>query len=248
MIRISLGNVGSGKTANEVREMYLNKQKRKTYTNIVAKMDNVVPLNHEMIAKRNVVGEKKKRSGEIEEITELKLNIEFWKGIKEPINVVLDEAHAIINSRRAMSKLNVIVTDWLALIRRVLGQTEGGYGELVFITQLPNRIDVIAREMATQIRYHICHYRMKCKKCEMSWSEHSELPEGAYKCFNCGHQKLKKYNHQIEIWHFKSMDDFNEWRYFYKKTYYKHYLVNDIEKYFPLYDTLQWDNMFSELY
>lgn len=248
MIRISLGNVGSGKTANEVREMYLNKQNRKTYTNIVVDLKHVVPIKHEMIAKKNVIGEKKKRDGTIEQVTELKLNMDYWKNIKEPINVVLDEAHSIVNSRRAMSKLNIIVTDWLALIRRVLGQTESGYGELVFITQLPNRIDIIAREMATQIRYHICHYTMKCLECDYSWGEHSELPERAYKCYSCGHQKLKKFNHQIEIWHFRGIADFNEWKYFFRKTYYKHYIVNDIEKYFPLYDTMQWDNMFNELY
>jgi len=31
-----------------------------------------------------------------------------------------------------------------------------------------------------------------------------------------------------------------------RKTYYKHYLINDIEKVFPYYDTLQWENLLVE--
>lgn len=247
MIRISLGNVGSGKTANEVREMFLNRKNRKTYSNITTDIPNNVQLNHSMIVKKDVVGEKKKKNGDIEQVTELKLNVDFWKGIKEPINVVLDEAHSVLNSRRSMSKLNIIVTEWLALIRRVLGQSESGYGELVFITQLPNRIDTIAREMATQVRYHICHYSLTCQTCWFRWKEHTEVPERSQTCLRCGTPNLKKHDHKIEIWHFNNMDSFTSWRYYNKKSYYRHYFVLDIEKYFPMYDTLQWDNMFSDI-
>jgi len=31
-----------------------------------------------------------------------------------------------------------------------------------------------------------------------------------------------------------------------QKSYYKHYFVHDIEDYFPMYDTLQRDNLFSQ--
>ena len=149
MIKIILGNVGSGKTALAVREMFVNKLNRKTYSNIITKnLKNVVPITPRMIIKEEIVTYKKNRkTGKEEPVYKHTLNVKFWKDIKEPINVVLDEAHSIINARRSMSKINIIVTDWIALIRRVLGQSESGYGELVLISQLANRIDVIAREM-----------------------------------------------------------------------------------------------------
>lgn len=248
MIRISLGNVGSGKTASEVREMMLNASRRTTYTNVKTKIKHGRLLEPSMIIKKEQVDTIKKKSGEVQPVFDYKLNVEYWKSIKEPINVVLDEAHSIMNSRRAMSKTNVIITDWLALIRRVLGQSESGYGELVFITQLPNRIDVIAREMAHQVRYHVCHFQKTCKKCGTTWRENSEMPESIWICPSCGDDRLRKHSHQIEVWHFSSMKEFEMWREFGQKNFYKHYLINDIEKYFPLYDTLQWDNLFGEYY
>ncbi len=158
MIRIVLGNVGSGKTAMAVRDMYHNKFQRKTFTNIKTPLTNTVQINPNMIISQTIVDYKKNRkTGETEPIYKKKLNIEFWKGIKEPINVILDEAHSIVNARRSMSSVNIILTDWLSLIRRILGQTQSGYGELVFITQLPKRIDIIARDMATNVQYCVMH-------------------------------------------------------------------------------------------
>lgn len=87
-----------------------------------------------MIIKDEVVGTKKnKMTGREEPVVKYKLNVDFWKEIKEPINVVIDEAHTLYNARKAMSKVNIITTEWLALIRRVLGSRESGHGELTFI-------------------------------------------------------------------------------------------------------------------
>ncbi|MDX1373497.1 MAG: zonular occludens toxin domain-containing protein, partial [Nitrososphaeraceae archaeon] len=143
MIRISLGNPGSGKTACEVREMILNRSKRHVYTNINIKKKRTHPhiklLKPEYIIQKEIkkiISSGKNKGTSIYDYT---LNTDFWKSITDPINVVLDEAHTIVNARRSMSKINILVTDWLALIRRVLGQSASGYGELVLITQLPNR-------------------------------------------------------------------------------------------------------------
>ncbi len=248
MISIYLGNIGSGKTACAVRDIVLNRTYRKVYSNIlVKKQKHTVPIKADMIVKKELTGYKKTKDGN-EPVYEKKLNKEYWKNIKEPITCVLDEAHAIINSRRAMSKINIIVTDWLSLLRRVLGSSESGYGELVLITQLPNRIDIIAREMATQVRYHKCHFRKECKKCGTVWQEHSEIPEGLWECPSCNSPNIRKFNHVIEVWHFASMNHFNSWKEFGQRSYHKHYLVQDIEKYFKFYDTLQWDSLFSDVY
>lgn len=243
MILIYLGNVGSGKTACAVREMAINHD-MKYYSNISTKLNNNVMLKSSMICQKEILGSKKNG----EPIESLTLNVDYWKNIKEPINVVLDEAHSILNSRRAMSKVNIVVTDWIALIRRVLGEDSQGMGDLVMITQLPQRIDVICREMAHQVRYHCCHYRKVCSACNASWEENTDMPEVSKQCYACGSGKLKRHNFSIEVKVFPGMQAYIAHKIYGMQTYFKHYYVTDIETYFPLYNTLQWDNMFSDLY
>ena len=190
-----------------------------------------------------------RKTGEQEPVYEIKFNVDFWKEIAEKegsINVGLDEAHSLLNSRRSMSKRNIIMTDFLALLRRILGNDPSGYGELTPITQLERRIDVIAKEMATNIRFHRCHYLKTCKKCRFTWKETNDDPEPLWSCMSCGSNNILKHNHQIEVFHFANMTSYNGWKDFGMKTFHRHYFVNDIEKYFPYYNTLQWDNLLSE--
>lgn len=249
MIRIILGNVGSGKTAFQVREMYHNPQRRTTYSNIKTPLPNVVQINPNMIITNEIVDHKKNRkTGETEPVYKQSLNIDFWKNIKEPINVTLDEAHSILNSRRSMSKTNIIITDWLSLIRRILGETQSGYGTLTFITQLPKRIDIIARDMARNVVYCVMHYKKECEGCNAYWQENSEMPEEIQTCPSCGSIDIIKTNHTMEVWHFANMEKYEMWNEMYSKSFYKHYYIKDISRYFSSYDTLQWDNLFSEFY
>jgi len=227
----------------------MNLNNRKTYSNIITNLKNQVNITPDMIINKEIVDSKKnKKTGEETPVYEHKLNVDYWKNLKEGINVTLDEAHSILNSRRSMSKTNVIVSDWLALIRRVLGNTEAGFGELTFITQLSNRIDIIARDMATNIIYTICHFNKSCKDCGATWTENSEMPEGYIICPLCKSSNLSKHSHKLEIWHFANMELYESWNNYGQNTFYKHYILNDIENYFSLYNTLQWDNLFSELY
>ena len=229
--------------------MSLNLSNRKTYSNIQTTLKNQIDISPDMIIHKEIVDYKKNRkTGEDEPVYKMSLNIDFWKKIKEPINVVLDEAHSILNARRSMSKTNIIVTNWISLIRRVLGQAESGFGELTFISQLSGRIDVVARDMATNIVYTICHFMKTCEECGATWTENSEMPEGYIICTKCSSNKLQKHSHKIEVWHFPNMQKFLAWHQMGMKTYYKRYVVNDIEKYFSMYNTLQWDNLLSDFY
>lgn len=248
MITVYTGNIGSGKTLSAVREMSLEKR-RKIYTNIKTKLKHCKLISPEMIIKKDMVKTIKKRdgSGTLEPVYEYKLNKDYWQGIKEPISVVLDEIHSIMDSRRAMSKTNKILNDWLSLLRRVLGQSEAGYGELVLITQLSRRLDVIAREMAHQIRYHVCYYKKRCRKCGCTWQENSEMPEPLEDCPRCVSWNIYKLSHVIYVYCFDSMEKFNFYRDTGTKTFYKCYYF-PAEKYFKLYDTLQWDNLFDDYY
>jgi len=104
-IILCLGNVGSGKTASIVREMVLNEQGIKFYTNInPIRKDTpwIVKIKPEMIIGKDLLGVKKKQKTGVEvPIYDFKLNKEFWQEIKEPISVVLDEVHTIMNPRRS---------------------------------------------------------------------------------------------------------------------------------------------------
>ncbi|MCX6709794.1 MAG: hypothetical protein NTV63_02450 [Candidatus Woesearchaeota archaeon] len=105
MIRISLGNVGSGKTANEVREISLNPFRRKIYTNIVIKekkLPHVERMKPEYIIEKELLRQKKTQDGSLVNIYDYKLNMDFWKNIDEPICIVLDEFHNIANARASM--------------------------------------------------------------------------------------------------------------------------------------------------
>jgi len=241
-----LGNVGSGKSACVVREMILNNSHRKTFSNIkTSKVKNNIMINKDMIMTKEVVRIMKNGT----EICKYHLNKDFWKDTQEKegaINVVLDEAHTLMNARRSGSAVNKVMGDFVALLRRILGTTDAGYGELTLITQLLRRIDVVARDMCTHVRYHVCHYNKTCKKCGCTWYENNENPEPAYNCKSCGSGQIKKHNHKIEVWHFKNVQLYLDWFEFGRKTYHKHYMVNDIEKYFPHYNTMQWENFISD--
>lgn len=246
-IKIYLGNVGSGKTVSCVREMANDMSDRVYFSNIKTTLENQKTLTHENIIIKEIKDYKSnKKTGQKEPIYEYKVNIDYWKNLKVPCHVILDEAHSIVNSRRSMSKINILVTEWLALIRRVLGEDSTTEGDLIFITQLPMRIDSIARDMATVIKYHKCHYLKTCTNCEMTFQEHNLMPKKLKQCPKCN-GTFRKHSHMIEVWEFSNMERYNAWSLYGNKTYYDHYRINDIGDYFPMYDTLQWDNLFSSL-
>ena len=182
MIEIVVGNVGSGKTANSVKELAKNQDDRITFSNITTKkIKNNIPIKIEMIIKKipklNAKGE------ETGSFTD-ELNIEFWEKMRKKypqgINFIFDEAHTLFNARRSMSKQNVIMTDFLALIRKIVTSSTGK-GKLVFISQLPRRIDSIAREMCTLVKFYRCHYYKVCADCGAKHYETNDTVETFFK-------------------------------------------------------------------
>jgi predicted Zn-ribbon and HTH transcriptional regulator len=230
--------------------MILNPMKFNTFSNIHVfgkGTEHITFLTPDMILKKKLEKEVHRKDGTLDKAYSFDVNIDFWKEQPKPLSIVLDEAHILLNSRESFSRKNRKITEWIALIRRVLGSNEGAMGELVLITQLSRRLDVIAREQAHQIRYHICHYTKKCPECSLTWHETSETPEKSYYCPRCKNRNLQKSKFIIQIWCFSNIIDFESWRDFGAKTFYKEYFVNDIEDTsFPYYDSYQWDSLFSE--
>jgi len=246
MIKIYLGNVGSGKTLSAVRDMCINKNHRVMFSNIETKgVKNNIVIKGSMIIKKDVIGYKK--SGE--PLYKFSLNEQYWRDMVAKygcIDIILDEIHTLLNSRRGMTKQAVIMTDFLSLLRRILGSKQN-QGDLIMITQLERRIDIIAKEMCNHCRFHICHFTKTCQDCGKSWNENNEMPEQKYSCPRCQNINIMIHSHVIEVWHFSCVDDFIRWKYFGKKMYYKHYFINDAPLYFVKYNTLQWGNLLTEI-
>jgi len=242
MIRIVLGNIGSGKTLHMVREIVLNKIGRTYYTNIaIPKCKHVIPLKPEMIIKVNEDAKTKKEKYEV--------NQEFWENVVnegQRISVCLDEAHILLNPRRAMSSINVVMTDWLALLRRVIGANSQTYGELCLITQLSRRLDPISKEMANNITWCFCSYTIYCNKCGFYKRETNETAKKMQYCHRCGDYNLKKANHIIQVFEFISFDRYEAFIEHGHKTYFNRYVITDSEKYFSYYNTLQWSDLLSK--
>lgn len=243
MISLYLGNVGSGKTASAVREIIRNPTKHTIFTNIelTKKIHRVRSLEPAHIFNFEY-NEKKGRD------MPASVNKEFWKKQTGAVSVILDEVHTLLNARKPGAKVNIIMSDWLALIRRVLGSAESGEGQLILISQLPRRIDVIAREMANLIKYHICHYVKRCQTCGVAWRESSRTNEPSWICPSCRGLDIKKTRFIVEVYSFNNIFDFNNWDAFGIKTWYNHYYITDIEKTFKSYNTKSWDNLLSEFY
>jgi len=243
MIRLFLGGVGSAKTACAVREMLTDKSSKITMSNIITKkIKNNKILTRSMIMTDMVVGTKRNGENIVKQI----FNKEYWQRISDDKNgyhVIIDEAHMIFNARRSMSTHNKIMGEFMSMLRRVLGGRTGDYGCLTLISQLERTLDVIGKEMVNHVQYHVCHYKKTCLKCNLTWNENNEIEESIYYCPRCHSARISKHSHVVEIWRFKNVQSFLDWKQVGIKAYYKHSYILDIETVFPLYDTLQWDNL-----
>lgn len=255
-ITLYLGNIGSGKTVFAVREMVRNIDKRTHYTDIIPTKPRLTPwikvLKPSMIVSKELVKTIRHKDGTDEPVYNYSLNEDFWKKrMKERKSITIDECHKYLEARNPFSKVTRLFTDFLALARRVVEDSKSS-GDMVFITQLGRRADVILREMANEVKYFVCHYNIYCTSCRASWKEDSEMPTGARHkiCPACGSWDLQRYNHTLEITDFASIKLFQAWEEFNKplgQFYYNKSYLRNISDYFQYYDTVQWSNMFSGL-
>ena len=142
MIILLTGGIGSGKTLTAVKEII--KRKNKVFTNFDLYGYPYTRLKHEHLFQTDKKTKK------------IKLNFDFWnkETKKGRFDIFLDEFHNTMGSRRAMSKKNVLMSDWLSQIRKILGASEKNH--LYLITQKLRRIDVNSRDLA--------HLAVRCEK------------------------------------------------------------------------------------
>lgn len=84
------------------------------------------------------------------------VNWAFWNEAREKhgnYNIVIDELHNIMHSRRAMTKFNTLMSTWVAQIRKVTGSSEKTH--MICISQEFERVDIAVRDLAAEIMYCI---------------------------------------------------------------------------------------------
>lgn len=258
-ILLRVGNPGSGKTAYTVMEMVENNLNQNYYTDIESTKPKLTPhikiLTKNMLVKSELKKTIKHHGGEVENVYNYSLNEDFWKERREERkSVVIDECHKYLDARQSFSQTNRLFNDFLALTRRIV-DTNQHKGDMIFITQLGKRADVVLREMANEVQYFIGHCVATCKRCGCSIYEDTEMPDFIrmkHGCRNCGHWDIKydyPMGRSIEIIYFKSTQDYATWVMFGKPMcgyQFRGYYRGDISKYFKFYDTYQWNNMFSK--
>lgn len=147
MIVIYVGGVGSGKTLSIVKEIV--RRENPCFVNFDMEHHTATRLRWEHLIEKHDDGSKK--GG-------MRVNYQYWNDISsknpEGFDIYLDEFHNIMGSRRGMSKRNVLMSDWLSQVRKILGENERC--NLYLLTQKLRRIDINSRDLA--------HVIVKCEK------------------------------------------------------------------------------------
>lgn len=238
MIKIYLGKLGSGKTASCVREIIKDVTGRKTYSNIKLKgfSDRYVNIKPEYVIKK--ISEEKNK-------IKLELNKEYWMRQKKPLNIVWDEIHLTANSRASASRVNMVISKFIAMGRRITGFDEKGYGFLIFVAQNERTIDVNIRELTNEVYYHIGHWILSCKSCNSNIALNSEMPY-YNRCPLCSSFDIFRHSFYVERLMFDKWVKFYEWSLNKRnKTYFGRVIISDIKDYFKFYDTMQMEDIWE---
>ena len=237
MIRIYLGNLGSGKTCSAVREMMKDGSNRVTYTNIAPKKHK----HWKQILPENVITKTEDDKGKVK----LSLNKDFWANKPKPLNLIWDEIHLIAPSRRSSSSPNIILGQFIAMGRRIVGADRKGYGHLIFIAQSAESVDVAIRRLTNEIRYHIMNWLMTCDTCGLVLKTTSEDKE-VENCPSCGGYQLFRHSFHLQVFTFKDFNTYLNWKAYGEKSYSSKYWVTDIADFFPYYSTHQMESIWED--
>ena len=144
MIKLIIGGIGSGKSVTAVKE--ITDRNNPVFTNFNLRNPNVIRLKTE-----HIISETPDESGKN---IKKKVNWMFWNEYVSdngPFDIVIDEAHNVMHSRRAMSSWNILFTTWLSQIRKILGSNEKNH--LYLVTQRLKGIDLAGRDLCHEIIY-----------------------------------------------------------------------------------------------
>lgn len=149
MIIAIIGGVGSGKSLSGVK--FMLERDTPLFTNFnIRNKPNIKRLRHDHIFKEIVL----EISGRGKEKKGLTLNWDFWKSQlqeNDGFDICIDEMHNLFNSRRSMSKENILLMQFVAQIRKILSGNENNH--FTVISQRLERIDVSLRDLVGCVIY-----------------------------------------------------------------------------------------------
>lgn len=176
MIIVLSGGVGSGKTLTAVKYAMDS-------DDVLANFKLKGHGHFTRLIREHIISENKSiPEGCRKPVIEKKVNWEFWREHQD-CDVFLDEIHNIMNSRTAMSKSNILMSEWMSQIRKIWGSSGdinllkylrkmpnrvfnqyfpriiARSRNLWFITQRPRKLDINARDL--------CHIFIQCNKMEI---------------------------------------------------------------------------------
>jgi len=154
MLILILGQKGSGKTLRIIRECVIKGKNRIIYTNFNVKKSLKDYVKIERLKYGDIVRKKVKdvfvKTGKPKSYA-YSVNWDFWKEARKAgkFSIMLDEFHNVMNSRRAMQADNIVISDWLSQIRKILNDDPTNH--LYIISQKLRRVDINSRELADLI-------------------------------------------------------------------------------------------------
>jgi len=169
MIKIIVGNIGTGKTVSMVREIKRRQDifRRAGELGLTDKPYLALTnfnLKEGLLYKRIKLSDIVKKvpyasttpSGKEKITFKDEVNWEFWDELRKNyyFDIFLDELNSTVNARDAASKLNKVVSKWLFQIRKILGT--GEFTHIYIVTQDLDQIDINFRRMA--------HFVIGCDK------------------------------------------------------------------------------------
>lgn len=176
MIIVLSGGVGSGKSISAVRYAMDS-------DNVLANFSLKHHPKFTRLKREHIILENKSvPEGCRKPVVEKKVNWDFWRQHQNS-DVFLDEIHNIMNSRTAMSKTNILMSEWLSQVRKLWGSSgdinmlkylrkmpNKSFNKyfpyilhrsrnLWFVTQRPRKVDINVRDL--------CHVFIQCSKIEI---------------------------------------------------------------------------------
>lgn len=198
MIFILTGGIGSGKTLSAIKNIHEHPEQT-AFINFTCKLKNTHRLRYSDIVMTQIVkdGNKDKKIQSV--------NWDFWKKQQhKPFSIYLDEVHNIISSRRSISKSNILMSEWVSQIRKILGDNKDCH--LFLMTQTMRKIDINFRDLAHAL---IVCAKFKAKGC--LWIRQDFY--GSEDDYLRGHRFLRKIfnaNRYFKMYNTKEMVSFSD--------------------------------------
>ena len=138
-----VGGVGSGKSVSATKKV-LDSKPQHCYCNFGINTSNSTRIKKDNVITQEITG----KTPRGKDVIEMKVNWEFWNKQKKKhgnYHIFLDECHNLFHSRQSMKKFNVLGTQWISQIRKLLGASETTH--IYLMSQKIKRIDSAFRDL-----------------------------------------------------------------------------------------------------